>query len=82
MIEWLRSASEVGPSGRGFGGSVSRFRLVVSRNLRCRGEDFRRSVVAGTSRSSRRAFGRRVDVFTRRVGISRSSRRLCTSGPP
>ena len=27
---------------------MSRFRLVASRNLRCRGEDFRRSVVAGT----------------------------------
>ena len=54
---------------------MSRILGVVSRNLRCRGEDFRRSVVAGTSRSSRRAFGRRVDVFTRRVGISRSSKR-------
>ena len=56
MIEWLRSVSEVRPSGRGFGGAPCRgFALscrgiygvaarilgVVSRNLRCRGEDFR-----------------------------------------
>ena len=63
-------------------GVAARILGVVSRNLRCHGEDFRPGVVAGTSRMSRRAFGRRVDVFTRRVGISRSSRRLCTSGPP
>ena len=49
--EW---SGAIGSRFWGGWGSVSRFRLVVSRNLRCRGEDFRRRVEE--SKVSRRGF--------------------------